>query len=97
MSLKDKLNNNELTIGSWITLGHSAIGEIMARAGFDWLVIDMEHSVIGFGEMQGLIQVIELNDVAIRRGRKTAYCAMPSYNAQDRCENNCPKGILNTQ
>ena len=63
MSLKDKLNNNELTIGSWITLGHSAIGEIMARAGFDWLVIDMEHSVIGFGEMQGLIQVIELNDV----------------------------------
>ena len=44
MSLKSRLNRSELTIGSWITLGHPAIAEIMAAAGFDWLVLDGEHA-----------------------------------------------------
>ena len=29
-SLKEKIGANELTVGSWITLGHTAIAEIMA-------------------------------------------------------------------
>ena len=43
-SLKKRINNCEVTVGSWITLGHSAIAEIMLRAGYDWLVVDLEHS-----------------------------------------------------
>ena len=62
-SLKKKLKNNELTIGSWISLGHTAIAEIMAKAGFDWLVVDMEHSAITLPEAQQLIQVIELSGI----------------------------------
>lgn len=61
-NLKHKLQNNELTIGSWITLGHPAIAEIMAKSGFDWLTVDMEHSAITLHEAQQLIQVIELSD-----------------------------------
>lgn len=57
--LKEKLKNKETTIGSWITLGHSAIAEIMAQVGFDWLVIDMEHSVIELSEVQDMIQAID--------------------------------------
>lgn len=60
MKLKEKLINNELTIGSWITIGHNAIAEIMVKAGFDWLTIDMEHSSITMTEAQSLIQVIDL-------------------------------------
>ena len=63
MSLKQRLKNNEITIGSWITLGHSAIAEIMSRAGFDWLVIDMEHSVIELREAHELIQAIDLGGI----------------------------------
>ncbi|NQU57187.1 MAG: 2,4-dihydroxyhept-2-ene-1,7-dioic acid aldolase [Rhodospirillales bacterium] len=59
MSLKQQLKENKTTIGSWITLGHSAIAEIMARAGFDWLVIDMEHSVIEISQAQQIIQAID--------------------------------------
>ena len=59
-SLKERLRNKELTIGSWITLGHTAIAEIMSRAGFDWLVIDMEHSAITLDKAQSLVQTIEL-------------------------------------
>ncbi|MGB2630980.1 MAG: aldolase/citrate lyase family protein [Candidatus Omnitrophota bacterium] len=58
--LKDSLLKRELTIGSWITLAHPSIAEIMAKAGFDWLVVDMEHSAIELGQAQNLIQVIEL-------------------------------------
>lgn len=59
MQLKSKLTHGELTIGSWITLGHPAIAEIMAAAGFDWLVLDMEHSVLELSEVQTLIQVLD--------------------------------------
>lgn len=57
--LKDKLRNNELTIGSWITLGNNNIPEIMAQSGFEWLTIDIEHSVITLDIVQQQIQVIE--------------------------------------
>ncbi|MDD1651823.1 MAG: aldolase/citrate lyase family protein [Methanomicrobiales archaeon] len=60
MGLKDRIHRKEVTLGSWITLGHPAIGEIMAGIGFDWLTIDMEHSAITLGECMQLIQVIEL-------------------------------------
>ncbi|SDY34733.1 HpcH/HpaI aldolase/citrate lyase family protein [Nitrosomonas sp. Nm33] len=59
MQLKAKLARSELTIGSWITLGHPAIAEIMASAGFDWLVLDMEHSVLELSEVQTIIQVLD--------------------------------------
>lgn len=59
MSLKSRLNRSELTIGSWVTLGHSSIAEIMAEAGFDWIVLDMEHSVLELSEVQALIQVLD--------------------------------------
>jgi 2-dehydro-3-deoxyglucarate aldolase len=58
--LKNKLRKNELIIGSWITLAHPAIAEIMARAGFDWLAVDLEHSVITIREAEELIRVIDL-------------------------------------
>lgn len=58
-TLKKKLQRREVTLGSWLTLGHTAVAEIMAKAGFEWLVVDMEHSVITLDIAQQLIQVIE--------------------------------------
>ena len=51
---------DRVTIGSWISLGHPAIAEIFAKAGFDWLTIDLEHGVITISEAEQLIRVIEL-------------------------------------
>ena len=61
--LKTSLENCKLSIGSWITLAHPAIAEIMASAGFDWLVVDLEHSVITIREAEELIRIIELANV----------------------------------
>lgn len=50
---------NEVSIGSWVTLNHFSIVEILAGAGFDWLCVDMEHSVIDFYDAQNLIAHIQ--------------------------------------
>lgn len=63
MNMKQKLLTNHLLIGSWISLAHPAIAEIMAHAGFDWIGIDLEHSVITIREAEELIRIIELSGV----------------------------------
>jgi len=63
MSLKQKLKNNELTIGSWIMMGHPMSVEVMALAGFDWLVIDIEHTSISMETVQALITTIQAHDI----------------------------------
>ena len=63
-TLKNKLINGKLSLGSWITLGNSGIAEIMSNAGFDWLVVDLEHSTISIEQAGELIRTIELAGVA---------------------------------
>lgn len=63
-SLKNKLKANVLTIGSWITLGNTSIAEILAHAGYDWLVVDLEHTTISIEQAGELIRVIDLCGVA---------------------------------
>lgn len=47
------------SLGSWITLNHNSIAEIMSASGFDWLCVDMEHSVTDYSEAQMLIATIQ--------------------------------------
>lgn len=77
--LKEKLQNKELSIGSWLTIPHQAVIEIMSTAGFEWLTIDMEHSPISIetimnlighiqgNGMQALVRVSKNEEVAIKR------------------------------
>lgn len=48
-----------IQLGSWITLNNSSIAEIMADAGFDWLCIDLEHTITDYAEAQQLILAIQ--------------------------------------
>ncbi len=64
VNLKQKLHGQTATIGSWIQLGHVGVAEIMALAGFDWLVVDLEHSVISIETAADLIRVIDNCGVA---------------------------------
>lgn len=63
-NLKKSLKNNALTVGSWITIGHPSVVEILSNAGFDWLTIDMEHNSIDPSMMQTLISTIQSKDIA---------------------------------
>ncbi len=42
--VKEKLSRGEPAVGSWLTLGSVFAARFMARVGFDWLTVDIEHT-----------------------------------------------------
>ena len=55
------MKKQNLSIGSWITLPSEAVAEILSSADFEWLVIDLEHTIIDFEKAEQLIRTIDLN------------------------------------
>tara|TARA_E500000178_G_scaffold46812_1_gene42033 strand:- start:6749 stop:7480 length:732 start_codon:yes stop_codon:yes gene_type:complete len=45
-------------LGSWITIDNVSVVEVMASSGFDWLCVDLEHTVIDYKELQLMISTI---------------------------------------
>ncbi len=62
-NLKQTLREGGVTIGSWISLSGLDSCEIMAKSGFDWLVVDMEHTALSSGRMVDLVRIIDLAGV----------------------------------
>ncbi len=60
---KQKLKAGELVFGGWITLPCPAVAEVMALAGFDFLVIDTEHGAINVESVQAVLQAMGGTDV----------------------------------
>ena len=73
--LKNKIKSLKPTFGSWITIGDPVVAEIMAKSGFEWLTIDMEHSAISLDKAQNLIRIIELSGCSplVRVGENNPY------------------------
>jgi 4-hydroxy-2-oxoheptanedioate aldolase len=56
----DKLRNGEAAVGSWLSLCSPVSAELMAGIGWDWLVVDAEHSPVGFDTMVNCFRAIQL-------------------------------------
>lgn len=54
-NLKEKIRSGEVTIGTWLTIGHTSVVEILCDAGFDWITIDIEHNLINPDSIRSLI------------------------------------------
>jgi 2-dehydro-3-deoxyglucarate aldolase len=50
----------ETTIGSWLQLADPSLTEMMARAGFDWLAIDLEHTSTTISQAAEMIRIGDL-------------------------------------
>lgn len=59
--LKEKLKKRQVSFGSWLTIPHPSIVEIMSSAGFEWLTIDIEHSAIDISTLQNLVAHVQAN------------------------------------
>jgi 4-hydroxy-2-oxoheptanedioate aldolase len=46
--VREKLRRGETSIGTWLSLPDSTAARLMARVGFDWLTVDLEHSATNF-------------------------------------------------
>jgi 4-hydroxy-2-oxoheptanedioate aldolase len=47
---KRKLAAGEPTFGTWLSLGELYSARVLARAGFDWLTLDLEHGAIDWAQ-----------------------------------------------
>jgi len=57
--LREKLKSGTPTIGGWLTLNNSSLAELMASVGYDWIVVDCEHSTISFNDLLHICQGID--------------------------------------
>lgn len=60
--LKAKLKENKPVIGTFVGLGHPDVTEMLSRLGFDWLLLDGEHSPMGIETMQRMMQSMNGSD-----------------------------------
>src|SRR5262249_5411942 len=44
--VKRALQSGKPTVGTWLSLGSITAARFLARAGFDWLTVDIEHSLV---------------------------------------------------
>ncbi|MBN1246076.1 MAG: 2-dehydro-3-deoxyglucarate aldolase [Anaerolineae bacterium] len=56
----DKLRSGRPAVGSWLSLCSPVAAENMAHIGWDWLVVDVEHSPVGFDTMVNCFRAIQL-------------------------------------
>lgn len=64
-NLKERIKENQLTIGTWLTIGHTSIVEVLSQAKFDWLAIDVEHNLINLDTLRHLIIAGQANNIAM--------------------------------
>ena len=58
--LKKKLRDGETVVGTWLTTPSSSVANIIAAAGFDFLIIDMEHGPVSFKTAEDIVRATEL-------------------------------------
>lgn len=58
-SVKEKLRSGGVSIGAWMSTGHVSIAEILAAAGYDWVVVETEHTAIDVSEVLRLLIAID--------------------------------------
>ena len=61
--LKKKLRRRERLFAAWVSYAHPSITETFARAGFDFIAIDMEHSTITVEQAQRIIAACQSEGV----------------------------------
>lgn len=59
-SLKLRWQRGEVTLGAWCMIPSSLTAEILAKGGFDWVLVDMQHGCMGYETAVEMIRAIDL-------------------------------------
>jgi len=62
--LKQRLKKGEMLIGTFLSLGNAFTTEIVANAGFDWVMIDLEHGIGSEADVLHQLQGIDRTQIA---------------------------------
>ncbi len=55
---KEKLRNGEPSFGTWLSLGNLHATRVLARLGFDWLTLDIEHSAFDWNQATTIFSAV---------------------------------------
>ncbi|NNC78153.1 MAG: 2-keto-3-deoxy-L-rhamnonate aldolase [Woeseiaceae bacterium] len=61
---KTALDSGQTQFGLWLGIPDNTVAEIVAGAGFDWLLIDHEHGPYELGDVMAHLQLLAAYDVA---------------------------------
>ena len=62
--IRAKLAKDAPTIGTWLQLPSADVAELMARAGYDWVAVDMEHGSFGRTGLPDIFRAIQCGGAA---------------------------------
>lgn len=54
------MSSGGVSVGSWMQFRDSDVAEIMGRAGYDWVSVDLEHGTIGHDRLADIFRALEL-------------------------------------
>ena len=59
-TIRTALQSGSPIIGSWMQIPDSNIAEIMGRAGYQWVAVDMEHGPVAVNQLPDIFRALEL-------------------------------------
>ena len=62
--IKTRIKNGEALNGCWLNLGSSLIAEIVGTAGYDWVLIDLEHGAGNEKDVLSQLQAVAKSNTA---------------------------------
>lgn len=60
-SIKDRWRQGEVTLGAWLMVPSPLTAEILSKAGFDWVLVDMQHGCMDYETAVDMIRAIDLS------------------------------------
>jgi len=63
-TLKRKLKNGEVVLGTWITINHPDVVDALSELPLDWLVFDMEHAPLELSDIEILLMPLRGVDIS---------------------------------
>lgn len=57
-----KWHAGKQTIGVWLSLANTHTAELLANAGFDWAVVDLQHGLVDYGDLRHMLPAISTTD-----------------------------------
>lgn len=64
MSLKTRWAAGQATLGAWCMMPGAMSAEALGKAGFDWVLIDMQHGCMDYETALSMIRAIDLSSAA---------------------------------
>lgn len=58
-ALNDKFETETNLVGAWLSIGHPAVAEVTAAQGFDFVLIDTEHTPLGLETVENMSRGVE--------------------------------------